>query len=621
MRVAIYARFSSDNQSDASIEDQVRICQSRAAKEGWAIYNIFTDHAISGASLKRPGIQSLMRDAFSGKVDIILAEALDRLSRDQEDVAALFKRATFANVKIITLSEGEITSLHVGLKGAMNSIFLKDLADKTRRGMRGRVENGKAGGGLTYGYDVLKRVDANGEYAKGERTINEEQAGIVRRIFEEYIRGISPRAIAGRLNAEQVAGPLGGVWGASTIYGNRQRGTGILNNELYIGRMVWNRLRYVKDPDSGRRISRLNNESEHVITEVPELRLIDQDLWDTVKKVQGEINHPEKPLHTHNRPRNLLAGLMRCGCCGGGYTLMSGDRIGCASARNKGTCENRVTIKMEEVERATLHALHEHLMDDELCDEFCRQYTKRMNELRAQHNASLNGFRAEATKLERERQQIIKSISDGVPGELLRDRAVYVQTRRTELETILASTKEETVLFHPNMANRYHMEIRNLVATLSDPHTKQQAAMVLRSLIDRVVLTPKPDGKGLSIDLIGDLAGILSIATKRDRDAIAADLSKLQPVQHDASDDIAEETQDSKKPQKSAVSANFQAMVAGAGFGHSKDETRPSFDGRVFVTPRRGLNDTPSSNASKEPLTNREAMVAGAGFEPATFRL
>ena len=107
----------------------------------------YSDHAISGASMIRPGIQALMADAMRGRFDLILAEAMDRISRDQEDIAGIFKRMSYADVKIVTLSEGEVTHLHVGLKGTMNAIFLKDLADKTRRGQRGRVEAGKSGGG------------------------------------------------------------------------------------------------------------------------------------------------------------------------------------------------------------------------------------------------------------------------------------------------------------------------------------------------------------------------------------------------------------------------------------------------------------------------------------------
>jgi DNA invertase Pin-like site-specific DNA recombinase len=138
-RIALYARYSSDQQREASIEDQLRLCRLYAEKQGWVVAETYHDRAVSGASLIRPGIQELLADALRGRFQVVLAEALDRISRDQEDVAGVFKRMAFAGVKIITLSEGEITHLHVGLKGTMNALFLKDLADKTRRGMRGRV--------------------------------------------------------------------------------------------------------------------------------------------------------------------------------------------------------------------------------------------------------------------------------------------------------------------------------------------------------------------------------------------------------------------------------------------------------------------------------------------------
>ena len=139
MKVAIYARYSSDNQRDASIADQLRICREFAARQGWTVVQEFTDHAISGATLLRSGFQALMRDALNRRFDVVLAESLDRFSRDQEDTAGLFKRLTFAGVNIVTLAEGDITHLHIGFKGTMNALFLKDLAEKTHRGLRGRV--------------------------------------------------------------------------------------------------------------------------------------------------------------------------------------------------------------------------------------------------------------------------------------------------------------------------------------------------------------------------------------------------------------------------------------------------------------------------------------------------
>ncbi|MCB1471233.1 MAG: recombinase family protein, partial [Rhizobiaceae bacterium] len=229
--VGIYARYSTDMQSQASIEDQIRICRELAEKEGWRVVQTYADYEISGASIiNRPGAQKMLADVREGKIGIVVGESLDRFSRDQEDIAGIHKRIVFAGAKIVTLAEGEINALHIGLKGTMNALFLKDLAAKTHRGLRGRVEAGKSGGGLTYGYDVVKRIDpVTNEYARGERAVNEAEAEIVRRIFREYISGVSPRTIAHTLNKEGVPGPQGGEWGPSTIYGNRERGTGILN--------------------------------------------------------------------------------------------------------------------------------------------------------------------------------------------------------------------------------------------------------------------------------------------------------------------------------------------------------------------------------------------------------
>ncbi len=105
----------------------------------------------------------------------------------------------------------------------------------------------------------------------GEREVEPSEAAIVERILREYVVGVAPKAIARRLNQDRVAGPFGGTWSPSTIHGNSKRGTGILNNELYVGRLIWNRLRYVKNPDTGERISRLNPKAEWITREIPSL--------------------------------------------------------------------------------------------------------------------------------------------------------------------------------------------------------------------------------------------------------------------------------------------------------------------------------------------------------------
>ena len=210
IRAAIYARYSSDLQSEASIEDQVRLCRERVAQLGAAVVEVYTDAAISGSRLQnRSGIKALLDDSRSHPrpFDIVVSEALDRLSRDQEDVAGLFKRLAHLDIAIHTLSEGDINELHVGLKGTMNALFLKDLAAKVKRGQRGRAEAKRAAGGLSYGYRVIREIGSDGEIERGRREIHPEEAAVIRRIFEEFVAGRSPRAIAADLNRAGVPSP------------------------------------------------------------------------------------------------------------------------------------------------------------------------------------------------------------------------------------------------------------------------------------------------------------------------------------------------------------------------------------------------------------------------------
>ena len=176
-------------------------------RQGWTCVEIYKVQALSGASGLRPGYQQLLEAARNGAFEVVVAEALDRLSRDQADVANLYKYLSFLGIKLVTIAEGEINEMHVGLKGAMNAIFLKDLAQKTRRGLEGRVRQGRSGGGLCYGYGVLQERAADGSPIRGRRLIVEAEAGIIGRIFQEFASGRSPKTIAHTLNRKGVSGP------------------------------------------------------------------------------------------------------------------------------------------------------------------------------------------------------------------------------------------------------------------------------------------------------------------------------------------------------------------------------------------------------------------------------
>lgn len=293
-----------------------------------------------------------------GLFDVVVAESLDRISRDQEHISGFFKQMQYRGIRIVTVSQGDVSEMHIGFNGVISAMFLKDLAAKVHRGLEGRVRKGKSAGGISYGYRVTRAFHADGSVVTGERDIDVDKAAIVARIFREYDIGHSARTIAAALNADGIpteSGKGSGIWGASTISGNWKRGTGILNNELYIGKLVWNRQTFIKDPDTQRRQAWLNPTENWVVEDVPDLRIIDDALWDRVKARQTALRHDMNPGGVqagHTRPENarrpsyLFSGLLKCGCCGTSYIMINKTRYGCAAPRNNGDviCTNRTTI-------------------------------------------------------------------------------------------------------------------------------------------------------------------------------------------------------------------------------------------------------------------------------------
>ncbi|WP_370571446.1 recombinase family protein, partial [Phaeobacter sp. SYSU ZJ3003] len=519
LRAVIYARFSTDMQRDASIEDQIRSCQEYAARQGLKVIETYSDRAVSGASLMRRGMQKLLQDGRSGLFDVVISEGLDRLSRNQADIAQIYQSFSFAEVMIETISEGQISEMHIGLKGTMNALFLKDLAVKTHRGLKGRALAGKSAGGLTYGYRAVHKMDANGAPIRGDRVISAEEAAVVRRILADYAKGISPKKIAEALNVESIPGPQGGQWGASTIHGNRERGTGILNNQLYIGRQIWNRLRYIKDPQTGKRVSRLNPESDWVITTVPELRIIDDTLWEAVKSRQGALKSKGTgiPVWDRRRPRTLFSGLMECGCCGSGFSKVQKDSFGCSAARNKGKaiCANKHLIKQRDLEAKVLDALAHHLMDPEAVAAFCEAYTAERNRLAAAATSTRTTLEKELATTKRDHAKLVDAIIAGVPADQVKDKMIALDTRRKELEAQLAQADASPtpVRLHPTMSETYRERVTALIRGLAESEGMEEAKEAIRGLIEKIVLTPRADGPGLTVDLHGALASLLLLAT------------------------------------------------------------------------------------------------------------
>ena len=532
MRAAVYARYSSDLQSEASIDDQIRLCKERAVRDSMTVADVFTDYAISGGSLSnRPGMLSLMEAAKRREFDMVIAEALDRISRDQEDIAAIYKRLSHADVRIITLSEGEINELHVGLKGTMNALFLKDLAIKTRRGQRGRVEAGKIPGGNSYGYTIVRRILDNGSVSTGEREIDPDQAAIIRRMFKEYADGIAPRQIARRLNAEGVPSPRGGQWNASTINGSRQRRNGILNNELYLGRINYNRQQFVKDPETGKRVSRPNPKHEWIKKEVPHLRIIDDETWEAVQAIKARYSSSKG--NKRQTKKRLLTGLVKCGCCSGSMTIINRERYYCSAKRERGTCDSTVGIKAAEIEDRVLTGLKDILLGNEdLIEAFVTEFKAEVARLHKQRGTRERQVQKDLNKVSTAIKRCLTFITegDGDPG-LVRDELRDLEVRKRDLErTINAVHEEQSVELHPNMADLYHKKVTELQSLLTDETARPQAMELIRSMIEHIeVHAGKERGKP-DVILVGALAQILAFTQQNNTAASNGDGGRVLMV-------------------------------------------------------------------------------------------
>src|SRR5262245_9969012 len=169
MRAIIYARYSSTNQREASIEDQLEICRRYIHRNGWTLVRTYEDRALSGASDKRPGFQQMLVDAEAGQFDVVVTEALDRLGRRLSDVARLYDDLEFRGIGLHAVNMGQVTTMHVGLLGTMAQLYLSDLKEKTRRGQLGRALAGKIPGGRAYGYKLV-------EGRRGDRQVNDAEA-------------------------------------------------------------------------------------------------------------------------------------------------------------------------------------------------------------------------------------------------------------------------------------------------------------------------------------------------------------------------------------------------------------------------------------------------------------
>ncbi len=491
-RIGVYARYSSDIQNPSSVDDQVRLCRDLIADHFGTDHKIlvFKDAAISGATMERPGMHRLMAAAKAGQVRLVVAEGLDRLSRSLKDIAAIFETLGYYGVPIWTAHEGRVTELHVGLKGTMNALYLKDMKDKIRRGQSARVSAGFASSSCSYGYRVVRGVvDEKGRNVNGRREVDETKAAVVRRIFREYADGRSLPEIIEDLNRDSIPAPSGGLWKRTALAGSPKKREGILLNEIYIGNLVYNRTRIVRDPNTGKRCYVANPDEEWTRAHLPELRIVDDALWHQAQsrfrrlraeravKATARKKPKQRILDTHNQ--HALTGWVKCGWCGGPKSLANDSRYLCSTHRYAKKCKNSRGVKEHVLLAATFEALRDRVMNGpDFRKRFMKAFTRqiKVDEQR----------RAEADRLKARIERLMTVVERGVDMEHVTERILALQD---ELNEVRDSMRAESLPVLPEEA-AIRTTLLGSIGAIDKGGDIERQRILFKCVLKAITLTP-----------------------------------------------------------------------------------------------------------------------------------
>lgn len=446
---------------------------------------------------------------FGGTRIVVANYALDRLR--------------FRGVRVIVANTGaDITDrtgrLVASVMGWKDEAFLADLADKTRRGMRGQIERGMTVGGRAYGYCTESVTDSSGTEIGRRRVINPAEAEVVRNIYRLYANGLTPRAIAHRLNAEHVAPPRGprnrvtGSWTPATIIGPANRTLGVLRNPMYHGKVAWNRSRKIYDPDTGRRIMRVRPAAEWVWTDVPELRIVPEDVWLRVQtRLQQRAWVPG--CREGARPKHLLSGLMVCGSCSAHYTIQThrrgdGGYYGCAGHADRGVavCANGRLVRREIVEHRILDHIFGGLFTPGRIAYLERAVAAALDRTRAQATDTAAQREGALRDARHELNNIAAAIRSGIFTPTTKSMLEDAERRVAALEQAVVDARRAPLPFLPvrTAIERYLRDLRGLLGTNVD-----EARRLLRLALDKIVLVC--EGPILVAEITGNFAGVLTL--------------------------------------------------------------------------------------------------------------
>lgn len=508
-RAVLYARYSSDMQKATSIDGQLLLCRKVAERNNLGVIGEFVDAAKSGLTEDaRDGYQRLLNGVRNHDFDVIVVEHFDRLSRDPATIQRLKQVFEFNGVDLMDQKGIYATATDISIASLYNTIYKPQLAEKVRRGHDNAVANGKIPGAYAYGYRLKPG-------APGERLIDKNEAKIVLRIFKEYASGRSTRQIAADLTREGVPSPGATrhknkagrtTWNHQCITGGRH-GRGILGNELYIGEIHWNVRSTVLNPETQKKQKRRNPEERRILVKNPEMRIIPQELWDTVQKVRstravhmfGPTGKPQRrPLIPRNN-EHPLAGVLRCGVCNGHMRIAQSSRNGapraaCANAHQRGTCEHTRSFDMDVLLEDVSLKIDAKLLSPKAIEEAMDawQEERKKDRKKGSERANLERRRRTLTT-EIERLSYAIANSRRKPDELLK-RIDECDLERENVDArlrLLGNGGENVIPFdHPKFGVLYRSEVKKLVTALKIDPKAIETRIAFRNLIDCIVVHP-----------------------------------------------------------------------------------------------------------------------------------
>ncbi len=459
MRCAIYARYSSDQQKPTSIDDQIRECADAAAEHGWTVLSnqIYVDQAVSAASGDRPGLKKLLSAANTSPrpFDILLLDDTSRLSRNLSDSSRFVQELQFLGIRVRAISQGidsqdEQSEVLWTVHGLVDSLYLKELAKKTHRGLEGAVRRQLHAGGRCFGYQNVRVADGV------ELQINEGEATIVRRIFQMAAQGHSLKDIAKSLNADGIqpprprSGKLHGGWCPTAI---RE----MLRRELYAGRQIWNRSVFVKRPGTNKRVRRDRPPNEWVAIERPDLRIVEDELWSKVQRRLADLyavyGVPNRKglLHRAASSSYLLTGVAKCGMCGANIVIVTGRgssghaKYGCPHNFYRGTCGNGLRERHDHLEERLLEGLQTEVLKPEVVDFVVEEFGRQLQQALASLSDDLVRLRGRKKELEAEIRRLTDAIAAGGHTDALLTAIGQRQNELHELDRRLLSEEPFSV--------------------------------------------------------------------------------------------------------------------------------------------------------------------------------